>query len=210
MQPVVACLFAHGGGKRRSRYVTYSFTVAGSVYGRTESVSSATYDAAQIGGPIEVVYFPSDPKVCRAGEPIWWTGIIPFFAVGLLASAASLACMVIGARDIQRKIHLIADGVPALGIIDSVEIGYRKKCAYVRSVAYTYLVMHGGKSETRRATLGSNVPYLPGEVATGDTIIVVVDPHDSSGHEIDCFAARDDEKARLLAEAERINPRGKA
>jgi hypothetical protein len=205
LQPVVACLFAHGGGKRRSCYVTYSFNVGGNAYGRTEGVSSSIYNAAQIGKAVEVLYLPDDPNICRVGEPIWQTGIMPLLAVGLLASAASFACAVAGIRDIRRKVRLIAEGTPVLGIIDAVEVGYQKKRAFVRRLVYSYLATDGVQPEVHHAALSSNVPYAPGEVAVGETIVVVLDPHERSRHEIDCFGARDEDKTRLLAEANKLD-----
>lgn len=68
---VLACLFALGGGNRKQHYVNYEFKVHGKAYTRTEIVSPAIWNAAQIGERVEVVYLPSDPNVCRASDPIW-------------------------------------------------------------------------------------------------------------------------------------------
>jgi hypothetical protein len=198
-----AWLFAHGGGKRKRCYLSYQFTAGGRLYRRTVGVTAATANAAQVGKPIDVVYLPADPNVSRVGRPMWWTGAAVFPAVGLAACVSAMACVVAGIRDVRRKVNRIAEGVPALGIVDEVDVGYRKSRAYVRSVKYTFLVAHSGQAETRRATLERKIPYKPCEIKAGDAILVVLDALDVGGPEIDCFGARADDKARLLAAAER-------
>lgn len=144
-------------------------------------------------------FLPSDPRVNRAGDPLWRTGEFVPFGIGLAAWAAGIGSLLVGIRDVRRKVRLIADGAPALGLIGQVEIVEgRKGRSFVRCLNYAFLTEKGGEMRLRRAELEWDVPYGPGEVTPGDVILVAHDPDDPTRHEIDRFDARRDDRLRLL------------
>lgn len=204
--PALAALLAHGGGKRRSRLVEFEFNVGGRAVRRSERVSDAIWNKAIVGQTISVVYLPSDPSICRAGDPLWKTGLMGPFGTGILAGATGIVCLVRAARGIVRNVRLIATGWPALGIIDCVQTRQHKRQTYVERVAYSFLVVSQAGQQLHRAELNSNIPLAPGQLETGDLVLVMYDQFDARQHAIDYFGARDDEKPSLLANARKLRP----
>jgi hypothetical protein len=196
-----AGLFAHGGGRRGpSWYLHYEFTVAGQLFGGTVEVPRGQWEAAQVGQPVEVVYLPADPALNRGGPPLWQTEQFTPTAIGLAAWTGALCCLIGGIRSIRCKVQLIAEGSPALGLIDHVEIGQgRKGRRFIRFLRYSFLIDEGGTRSVRHAELRPSVLYHPGEVSPGDLVLVVYDPSNPACHEIDRFDARQDDRLRLLA-----------
>jgi hypothetical protein len=205
LPPVAAAgLFAHGGGRRGPRYLLhYEFTVGGKVYGGAAQVARADWEAAQLGQPLEVVYFPSDPAVNRAGASFLASGGFIFLAFCVLGWAGGLAFVVSGVGDVRRRVRLLAEGVPALGVIDAVNVRVprRKGKGFIEAVRYSFLLEQGGEKQLREGELTAPVLFRPGEIKEKDVIVVVCDAADPDRHELDCFDARRADRLRLLSEA---------
>jgi hypothetical protein len=202
---VAAGLFAHGGRKRSPSYqLRYEFAAAGRVFGGTMAVSQHEWDAACVGQLLDIVFLPSDPQVNRAGPSFLLTKEAVQFWIGLAALVAWLRFVVAGLRDVARKVRLIAEGAPALAVIDRVEVSRTRKGAeFLSSLKYTFLMEQNGEKQLCEAESKGIVPYLLGEVKAGDMVLVVYDPSDTVRQEIDRFDARREDRLRLLAEAGR-------
>lgn len=203
-----AALFAHGG-KRTSYRVTFSYAVNGRQYHGETTVSSAAWDTAQPGQPIDVVFLPSDPSIYRVGFPIWRTGAIAVVLIGSVALAFGVRFLLAGIRDIGRKVRLIEEGEVALGVIDAVEIAKgRRGGEIVRRMRYRYAVGPQGSEQLFNVDLDGifqTWSYLPGDIREGEIVLVAYDPQNPERHEIDRFDARRGDRLRLLAQD--VSPR---
>ncbi len=109
-------------------------------------------------------------------------------------------------REIRGSVRLIADGLPALGRIQTVEIDFAPSglgpLPYVKAVHYSYQIHTGA---ILHAKLTSH-RYSLGDIKEGDPVLVIYDPADPFRTEIDRFDARRADRMRLVADA--TNPRG--
>jgi hypothetical protein len=204
LPPVAAAgLFAHGGGRRGPRHLLhYEFTVGGKVYGGAAQVARSDWEAAQLGQPLEVVYLPAEPAMNRAGASFLASGGFIFLAFCVVGWAGGIAFVVSGARAVRRRVRLLAEGVPALGAIDAVNVRVpRKGKRFIESVRYSFLLEQGGEKQLREGELVSPVLFRPGEIKEKDVILVVYNAADPDRHEVDCFDARRADRLRLLSEA---------
>jgi hypothetical protein len=210
LPPVAAAgLFAHGGGRRGPRYLLhYEFTVGGKVYGGAAQVASADWEAAQLGQPLEVAYLPSDPAVNRAGASFLASGGFVFLAFCVLGWAGGIAFLVSGVAEVRRRVRLLAEGVPALGVIDAVNVRVprRKGKRFIESVRYSFLLEQGGDKQLREGELVAPILFRPGEIKEKDVILVAYDAADPARHELDFFDAWRADRLRLLSQADTVAP----
>ncbi len=160
-------------------------------------MSEGEWQTVKIGQALDVVYLPSDPWVNQRTVSF---SDMPFrLCIPLAAWLVAPLLVILGVCDIRRRVKLIEEGSPALGVIDHVEVGRgRKGKAYITFLVYTFqtgeepnrLVHHG---ELRRVSL-----YAPGEVKPGDRVLILYDPDDPTRNEIDRFDARQADRLRLM------------
>jgi hypothetical protein len=186
-----AALFAHGGGaNRRSYQLRYEFTVGGRVFGGSVGVFQSEWQTVQVGQALNVVYLPTDPHVNGRAKSFGDALPPPPFWFGPAAWLIAPVLAVRGIRGICRKVRLIAEGSPALGMIDEVEVTRgRKGSVHVASVRYMYPVETGHTRQIYHGELRGRFLYAPGEVSAGDRVLVVYDPDDPTRSEIDRFDA---------------------
>lgn len=186
--------------------LAYRFSVNGQWIMDSAYVSRSRWLASGEGMPVEVVYLPADPRVHRAGSPIWLSGDM----FGLLLAAAPAFGVVLflwlAVRNIGRKIALIMEGVPTCGVIDKVKVGYSSTFGipFVEAVKYTFLVDDARGRHLRHEILESDIPYRPRHIHQGDYVLVLYDAVDPARHAIDCFDVRRDERLKLCVDSEPV------
>jgi hypothetical protein len=179
----------------------YEFEVGGKVFSGSTQMSREQWNAARVGGPLEIHYLPSNPKVNQGslqGE------LLVFAAIWLGACVGGAWSVARGVQDIRRKIRLITTGAPALAVIDCLEVRRgRKGGSWIDRLGYTYRTGEGGEGTTFHTDSRKNILYLPKEIREGDIVLVVYDRDDPSRNEIDRFDVRREDRYRLMADGER-------
>jgi hypothetical protein len=122
---------------------------------------------------------------------------LPADFLALMPFVPGAALVVYGIRDVRRKVQLVAEGRPALGIINDVTIERHKATKYVGLLTYSYWRDEGGQEPVRCEAEVWRPPYVPGEIEPGEIVLVLYDPADPGRSEIDRFDVRSADRIRL-------------
>ncbi len=190
-------------GLRKSSHIyhlDYEFTVAGQQFKGSVQVSQQDWDSAQVGQALNVVFLPSDPQVNRTFAIHSILGAsIGVLLISLAVNGGGVSLAALGFRDIRRRVRLIAEGSPALAMIDCLEIVTGRKGRFINIFGYTFQSQEGGATKVRNKRIRWFIPYQVGEINLGDVVLVIYDPKDPDRHEIDRFDARKADRLELLA-----------
>jgi hypothetical protein len=134
-------LWRHAEGKTTACRIAYSYTAAGQVYTRQESLRCGDWKTLWQGERVTVEFAPSEPAISRLAR-FRQTGQVPFFAGPLVAVALMAVAAVLG-RMVFRERRLLEDGRPAPGVV--TRIGPRTDKG--RSVYYEFALLSGARAK---------------------------------------------------------------
>lgn len=89
-------------------YLSYTYRLDGITYEGQDSVNEKTYGEAEVGGQIDILYSPNDPRIARAGTSSFGVTMIATF-VNLLALAA-VAIIPLTIWRLHQRNQLLRDG----------------------------------------------------------------------------------------------------
>jgi hypothetical protein len=189
--------------RSKSHRLEYQFPVDGKKFNGSVDVPKQDWDNAQIGQALDVVFLPSDPLVNRSAsdggvKPIsYW---LFFISIAIAADVGCVLLLALGIRSLRRKLRLIAEGSPALAVIDCLDIHPgRKGRKYIGILGYEFQIQVNGVKNVQRKQLTWDIPYEIGEINLGQVVLVIYDPDDPDKSEIDRFGAREEDLLELQA-----------
>jgi hypothetical protein len=153
------------GGKSEEYRVAYRFTVNDREFQGRAAIASRHWKSLEVGSPLPVRYWPSDPAHNYPREdppdtiPVWLPFVVGFFAV-----AASLVLPF----KVHRERHLLADGRPAPALVTRLR-KVRSRHGARNIVYYEFPLIGGGACQGHYNVGRKSMPE-------GSAICVLYDP----------------------------------
>lgn len=189
-------LYAHGGRNGPNYMVLYEYVdTAGNKQTGEDRASHETWDNLKAGDVVAVCYRRSDPARSRLESSVWdfWP-TIPFAALGVVILTGAIHYGLSGIRRVRRQVRIVRNGEAVAG-----------------RVKYAAVICNGAKRESPVTVLEYEFATtevhtvrleIPGRIKpqwkTGEGIVVLIDPKDTSSHAVDIFDARREDRERLF------------
>ncbi|HYV99350.1 MAG TPA: DUF3592 domain-containing protein [Gemmatimonadaceae bacterium] len=148
-------------GKSSRHVISYTFVANGGRISGSADVPGRLYNATRVGGTVDVLYAPDDPRVHRvvgreAPLPPWAALLFVFALAGVIAAIPLL---------IRSQMRLVAYGTPAAAVVERVS-----PTKGGSAVRYRFLSQDGD------VTMGATTVPSKEKPAAGDTVTIVYDP----------------------------------
>jgi hypothetical protein len=181
-------------------YLLYSFQdAAGTTYQGRAGVSQDAWQHAKKGDTLAIQYVRSEPSNNRPAKDAASAAWAPIVLAGFggLFAVIGLALLGYALARATRRVRIVRDGVPALGVVDELEIdesaGKVNGVPFYR-LTYTFTDEDGKTNEGHSAALPR---ALQDRWQPGDPILILYDRANPTRNEADIFQARADDLARL-------------
>lgn len=202
-RPVVAALFAHGGGRRGPRfYAEYDYQDASGV----AHSGSGPIGGWQppVGGQLDVTYCALAPGWSRPHKvPLVSTLFrVPFAVIGIWVVSSTLRGLWNNMRDASRFVQLMVQGVAAAGLVDKriIEIRHGRKGRKIEVpwLEYSYLATDTQTGKRHLFPGREQAAHSLAERKEGDLLLICYDANYPARHAIDRFATREESTEALL------------
>jgi Protein of unknown function (DUF3592) len=181
-------------------YLLYAFRdAAGKAYQGRERVSQDAWQRAKNGDTLAIQYVRDDPATNRPAKDAAAAAWGPVVAAGFggLFAITGWSLAVYAFIRSGRRVRIVRDGVPALGVVDDLLID--ESAGKVNGIPFYCLTYRFTDEEG--STHEGRSPALPRALQSrwqaGDPILILYDRENSARSEADIFEARADDLTQL-------------